>query len=1498
MATRVADLYADLSVRGADEFDNTLRNGRRSLEQMGKQADEASEATRRAAIKSSSAYQRLAEEMSRTRQQSTKLNRETQDAAEREQMALRRLEQARERYGESSDQAVQAEQRWQRAQRESERTAQRAERQLDQLRIAQRRAAEAAERAARDMQRAQDQMGEGITDDIDTSGIGDQGANAGDEFSGGFLAGVRPALSALGTKGGPIAAAVAGVAAIGVTAGALLARSIAEGAERQKQQNLVQSQLGIDDATAARLGKAASEAYMGNFGETVAENMDAIRAAIQSGLLPRDASQDQMQGMAQQLSTVAQIMGADIPEVARAAGQAIKTGLVRDGAQAMDLLVAGTQKGLNINDDLLDTLNEYGTQYRKLGLDGQTALGTISQMMQGGARDADVAADALKEFSIRVVDGSESTAGAFTELGLNAQQTAEEFGKGGAAAAAMSDTVIDRLRAIEDPIKRNQLGVALFGTQWEDLGAAIDKMDLTTAANEFDNLAGTAKRAQDKMGSDAGSTWEGMRRTVEESTMEIKQTMAEAFGPAVSKIAEGLSENKDEITEFFKQIASGALTLGIAMGNTAAGILHAWGWLTTGFATLFWPMLKGLGTLGEALGGLIGLIPGMDGVGNAIKRQGEATKAAADGFLAMGDKAHSLANFIADEMVPGMAAARDAIESIPTDKTIQITDQGGDRVMQLLERLGVEATINNDKEIEVSAPLAPSVIQQLQQIGIEVQQRGEKQVLVKMDRTAYDNFKRDVGLGGTFKVLTQMMTGQPQQQPQDNRPKPANPMGQMGQNADGSITQYADGGLDGPLPKQATIQPARNGKRGLIQWAESDAGPWEAYIPGAPHKRGRATSILAEVADRFGFKLYKAADGGFVREPYGLPADTNTGGYGSSGAVFPQWVHNIENAFGVKASTYAGHQVVNGLNTGIDWSGPVEAMQRLAEYFASIKEQLRQVIWMNPSTGQQIGVADGQFVGPGTSQPGYYRDDWADHQNHVHSSQLFSLPAPGQTMGMGQQQQQQIPEITLNPNSSKDDVARKIIAEGRKRGYSDAEIQAILSTALAESNLDPKAHNPAGWNGIFQQDSSYPGRDDPNQNIGEFYNRLDAKRKSPGASDDIWENIFWLQQRPGEQSAKAAVANGRQGYLSEIQAQSDVANEMLGRLGPSIGTVNTLNLNYNGQTPDGETPDKGEPPEDPTKLTLEFDNPFAPFWLKGEKEYRQRIIDENEKKKKWDEYWNGNKEDNAHKGMKKETVKSVDEATRDLEDAKSDLAITLQRQKEMKPDAEESSKMAMAKQVRDARQKVKDAEDDLADAKANPSGYKYVPDPEAQQNQLKRYAHGDIRNGHQPEMVRPGDYRLWGEPESGGESYIPHAPDRRGRAIDLWAKTGRILGVKGFDQGGFGGYSVDTSDSMAPKNLYDLMALGVGAGMTAANTIAPYAQMIMSGKVDLGSLTPNVDLKANNAPLVTEYVGNMAGQLQKYLPEILWALKEGKDIRVVVNDATGPAGLSLTRKGK
>ncbi|WP_207543271.1 N-acetylmuramoyl-L-alanine amidase [Mycolicibacter heraklionensis] len=131
-----------------------------------------------------------------------------------------------------------------------------------------------------------------------------------------------------------------------------------------------------------------------------------------------------------------------------------------------------------------------------------------------------------------------------------------------------------------------------------------------------------------------------------------------------------------------------------------------------------------------------------------------------------------------------------------------------------------------------------------------------------------------------------------------------------------------------------------------------------------------------------------------------------------------------------------------------------------------------------------------------------------------------------------------------------DGVAKLIITEAVRRGYDPVP---PLATAIQESSLKPGAVGGNGkWVGIYQQDSSYSDRNNPTANITQFFDRLDAKRKTAGWSTDLWLNIFWLQQRPGETSADLAYRNGRQAYLTEIKSRTGEAQHFVALYGGTM----------------------------------------------------------------------------------------------------------------------------------------------------------------------------------------------------------------------------------------------------------------------------------------------------------------------------------------------------------
>jgi TP901 family phage tail tape measure protein len=82
---------------------------------------------------------------------------------------------------------------------------------------------------------------------------------------------------------------------------------------------------------------------------------------------------------------------------------------------------------------------------------------------------------------------------------------------------------------------------------------------------------------------------------------------------------------------------------------------------------------------------------------------------------------------------------------------------------------------------------------------------------------------------------------------------------------------------------------------------------------------------------------------------------------------------------------------------------------------------------------------------------------------------------------------------------------------------------------------------------------------------------------------------------------------------------------------------------------------------------------------------------------------------------------------------------------------------------------------------------------------LDFYANGGMRENHVAQIAPAGAWRVWAEPETGGEAYIPLAPSKRERSIDIWEEVGARLGVE-FQQFANGG----TSDKRKRKRRTSL----------------------------------------------------------------------------------------------
>ena len=64
----------------------------------------------------------------------------------------------------------------------------------------------------------------------------------------------------------------------------------------------------------------------------------------------------------------------------------------------------------------------------------------------------------------------------------------------------------------------------------------------------------------------------------------------------------------------------------------------------------------------------------------------------------------------------------------------------------------------------------------------------------------------------------------------------------------------------------------------------------------------------------------------------------------------------------------------------------------------------------------------------------------------------------------------------------------------------------------------------------------------------------------------------------------------------------------------------------------------------------------------------------------------------------------------------------------------------------------------------------------------------------------------WAEPETGGEAFIPLAPAKRARSLEIWGETGRRLGVQGFAAGGVRSSVVSATLATSDRELLRAVA--------------------------------------------------------------------------------------------
>ncbi|MEG0450120.1 MAG: hypothetical protein RR595_09705 [Lysinibacillus sp.] len=458
--------------------------------------------------------------------------------------------------------------------------------------------------------------------------------------------------------GGTMTASVTGpLLAIG-------AGAIAVAAQFDTAQARIQTELGVTAEAAKELEGTARNVWKAGFGESLDEVTSALVRVKQN---MKEIDGNEIEGVTKNALALAKSFDSDVNEVTRAANN-LMVNFGISSEEAFDQLANGAQNGLNFSNELFDNVAEYSGLFSTLGFETDEYFSLLSKGAEAGVYNLDYLNDVVKEFGIRIKDGSDGVSDAlaqlfapddideFTSALMKSGKATQEYAtltskvgketadelvknlqKGGKSAedasvslqiimgeyteftegidngsirgAEAMDTILQKIQALESPTERAQLGVALFGTKWEDLEETA-MFSLIGMSEGLDDVSGTMGKLVEVQEQTFGQRWDNLTRSAASSLEpagKILLTIAEDWLPKVAEAVE-------DVTQWFAGLSPEAQGATLAIGGIAAvagpavAVLGMFVSGIGGIATVTAPVIgslagatSGVGFLGSAL---------------------------------------------------------------------------------------------------------------------------------------------------------------------------------------------------------------------------------------------------------------------------------------------------------------------------------------------------------------------------------------------------------------------------------------------------------------------------------------------------------------------------------------------------------------------------------------------------------------------------------------------------------------------------------------------------------------------------------------------------------------------------------------------------------------------------------------------------------------------------------------------------------------------------------
>ena len=363
--------------------------------------------------------------------------------------------------------------------------------------------------------------------EIDTSAVAGKFGSLGEVGAG-----------ALGKIAGAAPIAGAAVAAIGTVA-------LDTAADFETAEARITAAVGGMGEESDKLMEAGQSLYEDGWGESMTDLSDRL---INAREILGDLNEEDMSGAVEGALALEEVYGSDFSETLRGARVLMeKFGLSSE--DAMDLITAGTQRGLDYTDELGDNLSEYAGRWGDAGLEASEYFSLLEAGADSGAYSLDKVGDFLNEFLTSLSDGRmEEGIGHFSE---GTQKVFESFKSGGADAQDVLDAVVGELAKMPDGYEKAQIASELWSSLGEDNAMSMIE-SLSGVEDTFGDVSGASEEMTEQVQDDLGSKWETALRKWQSLLEPAGEVAVGIFGG----IADVVGGAADAIGGFFDQQAN------------------------------------------------------------------------------------------------------------------------------------------------------------------------------------------------------------------------------------------------------------------------------------------------------------------------------------------------------------------------------------------------------------------------------------------------------------------------------------------------------------------------------------------------------------------------------------------------------------------------------------------------------------------------------------------------------------------------------------------------------------------------------------------------------------------------------------------------------------------------------------------------------------------------------------------------------------------------------